>query len=220
MIEIFFVSFLVALTGALSPGPVLTFTVYKSLQGKKGYMAGLFISLGHASLELGLLTLILLGASVIFQNVIILIIIGIAGGILLMLYGILTIRSVYKREYDIDFSLKNENIKGFQGNSFLGGIVTSLSNPYWIGWWITVGLGIMVQFNLLTFKNPLGIILFYLGHELGDLIWFGPISIFVFLGAKSLNSKVYKYVLIGCGLFMLIFGGILLFRTILFPPSV
>ena len=55
MIDIFLISFLVALTGALSPGPVLTFTVYKSLQGKKGYLAGFLITLGHAVLELILL---------------------------------------------------------------------------------------------------------------------------------------------------------------------
>jgi len=220
MIEIFFFSFLIALTGALSPGPVLTFTIYKSLQGKKGYMAGFLISLGHASLELGLLTLILLGAYAIFQNIIILTIIGIIGGILLIIFGIMTMKSVYKKEYDIDFSIKDENIKGFQGNSFLGGIITSLSNPFWIGWWVTIGLSWLAHFNLLNFNNPLGLILFYLGHELGDLIWFGPISIFIYLGGRSLNPKVYKYVLIMCGLFMMMIGSYLLLNTIFDPPRV
>lgn len=220
MIEIFFFSFLIALTGALSPGPVLTFTIYKSLQGKKGYMAGFLISLGHASLELGLLTLILLGAYAIFQNIIILTIIGIIGGILLIIFGIMTMKSVYKKEYDIDFSIKDENIKGFHGNSFLGGIITSLSNPFWIGWWVTIGLSWLAHFNLLNFNNPLGLILFYLGHELGDLIWFGPISIFIYLGGRSLNPKVYKYVLIMCGLFMIVIGSYLLLNTIFDPPRV
>ncbi len=220
MIEIFIVSFLVALTGALSPGPVLTFTIYKSLQGKKGYMAGLLISLGHASLELGLLTLILLGAYVFFQHLIVLLVIGIVGGILLISYGLLTIRSVYRREYNVDFSMKNEDIKGFQGNSFLGGIITSLSNPFWIAWWITIGLGWLGFFNLLNFQNPLGLILFYLGHELGDLIWFGPISVFIFLGGRSLNLRVYKYVLITCGIFMILIGSYLLLNTLFNPPNV
>ena len=51
MIEILTISFLVALTGALSPGPVLTFTIYKSLKSKVGYLAGFLITLGHAVLE-------------------------------------------------------------------------------------------------------------------------------------------------------------------------
>ena len=220
MIEIFVFSFLIALTGALSPGPVLTFTIYKSLQGKKGYMAGFLISLGHASLELGLLTLIILGAYAIFQNIFVLTFIGIIGGVLLMIFGILTMRSVYRKEYDIDFSIKNEKVKGFQGNSFLGGIITSLSNPFWIAWWVSIGLGWLAYFDLLNFNNPLGLLLFYLGHEMGDLIWFGPISIFVFLGGRSLNPKVYKYTLIICGLFMIIIGSYLILNTIFDPPSV
>ena len=220
MIDIFLISFLVALTGALSPGPVLTFTVYKSLQGKKGYLAGFLITLGHALLELILLIFILLGGKIFFQNLFILIVIGIVGGLILVLYGVFTIKTVYNKEYSVDFDITEEDIKGYQGNSFIGGIITSLSNPYWIGWWVTTGLALMASFNLINFENPVGIVLFFLGHELGDLVWFAPISIFVFLGGKSLNPKIYKYVLIVCGGFMVFFGGYLFLRTIFFPPTV
>ena len=219
MIDIFFISFLVALTGALSPGPVLTFTVYKALQGKKGYLAGLLITLGHAVLELILLIFILLGGTILFQNLIVLIIIGIVGGSILVLYGVFTIKTVYNKEYSVDFDITEEDIKGYQGNSFIGGIITSLSNPYWIGWWVTTGLALMTSFNLINFENPVGIVLFFLGHELGDVAWFFPVSIFVFLGGKSLNPKIYKYVLIVCGVFMVFFGSFLVFRTIFFPPT-
>jgi len=220
MIDIFLISFLVALTGALSPGPVLTFTVYKSLQGKNGYLAGFFITLGHALLELILLIFILLGGKILFQNLIVLIVIGIVGGFILTLYGVFTIKTVYNKEYSVDFDITEEDIKGYQGNSFIGGIITSLSNPYWIGWWVTTGLALMASFHLINFENPVGIALFFVGHELGDLIWFWPISIFVFLGGKSLNPKIYKYVLIICGVFMVFFGGFLVIRTIFFPPTV
>ena len=220
MIEIFFISFLVALTGALSPGPVLTFTVYKSLQGKKGYLAGLLITMGHALLELILFIFILLGGKILFQNLIILIIIGIVGGIILVFYGIFTIKAVYNKEYSVDFDITEEDIKGYHGNSFVGGIITSLSNPYWIGWWVTTGLALMASFNLINFENPIGLILFFLGHQLGDVAWFVPVSIFVFLGGKSLNPKIYKYVLIICGVFMVFFGGYLIIRTIFFPPTI
>jgi len=37
MIEIFGISFIVALTGALFPGPVLTFTIYKSFKSKNPF---------------------------------------------------------------------------------------------------------------------------------------------------------------------------------------
>ncbi|MFX1310396.1 MAG: LysE family transporter [Promethearchaeota archaeon] len=219
MFEIFLFSFLIALTGALSPGPVLTFTIYKSLNEKRGYLAGFFIILGHATLELALIILLLLGAYLFFQNIIVLTVIGIIGGIFLVIFGNLVIRDVYKGNYRIDFSISEEDIKGFKGNSFLGGIIVSISNPFWTLWWAVIGLSFMINFNI-SFNNPTGLLLFYLGHELGDFVWYIPISIFVYLGGKSINPQIFKYVLISCGVFMIGFGIYLALNIILFPPRI
>ena len=219
MFEIFLFSFLIALTGALSPGPVLTFTIYKSLNEKRGYLAGFFIILGHATLELALITLLLLGAYLFFQNLIVLTVIGIVGGILLVILGCLVIRNVYKGKYKIDFSVSEEDIKSFKGNSFLGGIYISLSNPFFLIWWSIIGLSFMLNFNI-NFDNPMGLLLFYLGHELGDFVLYIPISIFVYLGGRSINLNVFKYVLIGCGAFMIGFGIYLALNIVFFPPEI
>ena len=218
MFEIFIFSLLIALTGALSPGPVLTFTIYKSLNNKRGYLTGFFIILGHATLELVLITLLLLGAYLFFQNIVVLTVIGIVGGIFLVIFGCLVIRDVYKGKYEIDFSVSEDDIKGFKGNSFLGGIYISLSNPFFLMWWAIIGLSFMLNFDI-NFDNPMGLLLFYLGHELGDFIWYIPISIFAYYGGKSINLKVYKYILIGCGLFMIGFGLYLAMNIIVFPPK-
>lgn len=217
MIEIFIFSFLIALTGALAPGPLLTFTIYKSAQ-KRGYLSGFFIILGHATLEFALICLLLLGASLFFQNILFLTIISIVGGIFLVIFGILVIRDTYKKDLTINFEVTEEDIKGYKGNSFLGGIIVSLSNPFWTLWWAVIGLSFMINFNI-SFDNPTGLLLFYLGHELGDFAWYVPLSIFVYLGGKSLDPKVFKYVLYGCGIFMIGFGIYLTFNIILFPPE-
>ena len=217
MIEIFVFSFLIALTGALAPGPVLTFTIYKSVQ-KRGYLAGFFIMLGHATLEFALICLLLLGASLFFQNVLFLTTIGIVGGIFLVIFGILVIKDTYKKDFAIDFEITEEDIKGYKGNSFLGGIIVSLSNPFWTLWWAVIGLSFMINFNI-SFENPTGLLLFYLGHELGDFAWYVPLSIFVYYGGKSLNPKIFKAVLYGCGIFMIGFGIYLAFNILLFPPE-
>lgn len=218
MIEILTISFIVALTGALSPGPVLTFTIYKSINSKKGYLAGFFIVLGHASLEFVLILLLLLGASLLFQNLVFLMILGIVGGTCLVLFGILSIRDVYRKQYELNFNVTDENLKKFKGNSFIGGIFYSITNPYWEFWWAVAGLTIMIDLNI-SFKNPIGLLIFFIGHELGDFVWYIPISIFVYFGGKSLNPRVYKYILIGCGLFMIIFGIYLSVNTVIFPPK-
>jgi threonine/homoserine/homoserine lactone efflux protein len=96
MIRIFIFSFLVALTGASTPGPLLTFTIYKSLKQKKGYLAGIFIILGHATVEFILIFILLSGASLIFQNLIFLTLIGIIGGLFLIIFGFLVVREQSK----------------------------------------------------------------------------------------------------------------------------
>ena len=218
MIEIFIFSFLIALTGAMAPGPVLTFTIYKSVQ-KRGYLAGFFIILGHATLEFGIICLLLLGASLFLRDILILTIIGVVGGIFLVIFGILVIRDTIKNPLKFDFqSIEEADIKGFKGNSFLGGIYISLSNPFFLMWWAIIGLSFMINFGI-SFENPTGLLLFFLGHELGDLAFYIPISIFVYIGGKSLNPKVFKYVLIGCGIFMIGFGIFLAINIIIFPPE-
>ncbi|MBY9017468.1 MAG: LysE family transporter, partial [Candidatus Lokiarchaeota archaeon] len=174
------------------PGPMLTFTIYKSINQKRGYLAGIYIILGHATIELIFIIVLLAGALLLFQNILILTIIGIVGGILLVVYGFLVIKNVFITNISIEF--ENSQHKGFKGNSFLGGIIVSVSNPYWEIWWIVTGLGFLISYNV-SFANPLGLLLFFLGHELGDAVWYLPISTFAYFGGKSLNPKIFKYIL-------------------------
>ncbi|MHA2287915.1 MAG: LysE family transporter [Promethearchaeota archaeon] len=218
MLDIFILSFLVALTGALSPGPLLTFTIYKSLRRKRGYLASLYILLGHATLEFALIIALLAGASFFLRNIIFLTFIGIIGGILLVIYGIVAIRGVLKTDFEDEYALEGNVIKGYKGNSFVGGILVSLSNPFWTFWWAVIGLSLMVNLSI-TLLNPLKMLTFFLGHELGDIIWYFPLSLFVYYGGKSLNPKIYKYVLIACGVFMIAFGIYLAFNIVFNPPS-
>ncbi len=219
MLRIFLFSFLVALTGALTPGPLLTFTIYKSLKQKKGYLAGIFIILGHATLEFILIIILLAGASLLFQNLLFLTLIGIIGGLFLIIFGFLVVKDTIKADLNVDFNLRDNSLKGYKGNSFIGGIIVSLSNPYWTFWWAVIGLGFLVNFNI-TFATPIELLVFFIGHELGDMVWYLPISTFVYLGGKSLNPKIYKYVLVVCAGFMLVFGFYLILNILLFPPQV
>ena len=216
MFDLFIFSFLVALTGALSPGPLLTFTIYKSIKKKRGYLEAVYILLGHATIELVLILALLAGASFFIQNIIFLTVVGIIGGIFLVIFGILVIRDVLKTDVNIEFD--NSHHKGFKGNSYIGGIIVSLSNPYWEFWWAIIGLGFLISYNI-SFANPIGLLLFFLGHELGDIVWYLPISIIAYLGRKSLNPKIFKYVLIVCGAFMVIFGTYLAINIIFNPPT-
>ena len=63
---IFISSFIIALSGALMPGPVLTITISEST--KRGFIAGPLIVLGHAILEISLLVLLVLGFADLINN--------------------------------------------------------------------------------------------------------------------------------------------------------
>ena len=211
---IFSFSFLVALTGAMSPGPLLTYTIIKSVQAKKrGYLMGLWIIIGHAILEMVIIIFLLLGFSFVLQNIIVVRSIGIIGGLILIGFGASIIRDVYRGSVSTSFLDSAESSEGKPastensrlGNPILGGIVVSMTNPYWWVWWATIGFAFIIQFDI-SFRQWPNLIAFFLGHEAGDLIWYIIVSTLAFLGLRHLNKKVYYGILIICGIFMILFG--------------
>jgi len=211
---IFSFSFLVALTGAMSPGPLLTYTIIKSVKtSKHGYLMGLWIVMGHAILEMGIIILLLFGFSFVLKNITVVRIIGVTGGLILMLFGASIIRDIFNGNISTDFlhsqdgSNKNpESIenKGLE-NPIIGGIMVSMSNPYWWVWWATIGFAFMIQFNI-SFKKWPNLLAFFLGHEAGDLIWYLIVSTLAFFGLRHMNPKAYYGILKFCAIFMILFG--------------
>jgi threonine/homoserine/homoserine lactone efflux protein len=211
---IFSFSFLVALTGAMSPGPLLTYTIIKAAKtSKRGYLMGLWIIAGHALLEMVIIIFLLMGFSFILKNIIIVRIIGVAGGVILVGFGMSIARDIYLGKIPTDFLQSSagqeddtspfEN-KGLE-NPVIGGIMVSMSNPYWWVWWATIGFAFMIQFDI-SFRQWPKLLAFYLGHEAGDLLWYLIISTLSFFGLRHLNKKVYYGVLAVCALFMILFG--------------
>lgn len=114
---IFFSSLAVAFSGAMMPGPLLTYTIRQSLQ--RGPYSGLVIISGHALLEAALIILIFLGVDVILQSTNAQITIGIAGGLLLIYMGADMLISALKKRVSIDLNSKNAKT----GNMLLSGIL-------------------------------------------------------------------------------------------------
>ena len=217
---VFSFSFLVALTGAMAPGPLLTYTIIKSVQsGRRGYLMGLWIITGHAILEMGIIIFLLLGFSFVLQNIIVVRTIGVAGGALLVYFGLSIIRDIRRGNiptYFLNSCNSSDNDLQDRGHSspktnknldnpIVGGIVVSMSNPYWWVWWATIGFAFMVQFDI-SFRQWPRLLAFFIGHEAGDLIWYLFVSILSFFGLRYFNKKVYCGILVCCGIFMILFG--------------
>lgn len=225
---IFSFSFLVALTGAMSPGPLLTYTIIKSVKtSRRGYLMGVWIIAGHAMLELGIVIILMLGFSFVLKNQIVVRTIGVVGGIILVYLGISIVRDVYLGNIPTDFlscsdpktasegygsAAPNPKVlntdklrdKGLE-NPIVGGIIVSMSNPYWWVWWATIGLAFMIQFDISAKQWPRAVA-FFLGHETGDLLWYLLVSTLSFFGLRRLNRKAYYGILALCGIFLILFG--------------
>jgi threonine/homoserine/homoserine lactone efflux protein len=153
------------------------------------------------------------GLSFALKNILVVRGIGIVGGAILLAFGVSVIRDVYQGTISASFlSSPERNTPGhapddtrIMENPVLGGMVVSMSNPYWWVWWATIGLAFMVQFDI-SFTHWPSLVAFFLGHEAGDLAWYLAVSVLAFFGLRRLNTKVYSAVLICCGGFMILFG--------------
>ncbi len=189
-------SFLVALSGALMPGPLLTVTVGEA--ARRGFWAGPLIIAGHALLELALVLLLLVGLGAWLNRPVILGTVGVLGAGMLGWMGLMTLKAA--RLGRLELEAKN----GGGLNPVAAGVLMSAANPYWLIWWLTIGLG-YVMFSM---KYGLaGVALFYLGHILADFAWYTLVSGAVAGGRRFISDGLYRGFLAGCGVFLVGFGG-------------
>jgi len=83
------------------------------------------------------------------------------------------------------------------------GVIASISNPYWILWWTTIGLGYLVAAMKLGVG---GVIIFFLGHITADFAWYSIVSLGVSRGKALIKDKPYQMIIRLCGLLLLGFG--------------
>jgi threonine/homoserine/homoserine lactone efflux protein len=195
--SLFSIGFILGLTGAMAPGPLLTITIGES--AKRGGIVGPMVVLGHGILEFLLLVLIIFGLGSILNNKIIFSIIAFAGGIILIYMGYGTIKGLKDYQLSATSSVSQKGL-----HPVISGIVVSLSNPYWFIWWITIGMGYVMFARGLGIK---GVLAFFIGHILSDLVWYSFISYGIQFGGKFFSLKVIKAILLICSIFLIFFGG-------------
>ncbi len=194
-ITLFVTSFIVALSGAIMPGPLLTVTISESSQ--RGLMTGPLLIAGHALLELALVLALLMGLAPLLKMAPVFIIIALAGSVVLLWMGIGMLKSLPAMTLVADSS-------GAGGkNLILTGILMSLVNPYWSIWWATIGLGYMLH----SMKaGTMGVVAFFTGHILGDLFWYAAVSTAVWKGRRLLSDRGYRILIATCAIFLIVFS--------------
>ncbi len=204
LLTIFISSFVVALSGAMMPGTLLTVTISES--SRRGMVAGPLLILGHGILEMALLIGILLGLAPLFQNEWFFTFVSVAGGSILLWMAFGMFRSLPS----LSLSLQVGQEK--RGNLILTGILMSAANPYWIIWWATIGLGYILRSKE---YGMTGILVFFSGHLLADLAWYALISAAVGKGRSFFSDRIYRGVIGACASFLVFFAGYLLYGVVL-----
>ena len=199
LIFLFWSSFVVALSGALMPGPVLTATISEVM--KRGFKAGPLIVAGHAILEICLLVAVVAGLGPWITRNVMMGVLGIGGGGLLVLMGI-QMAVTARKAADVAVASTADPRTAIRG-PVLTGILTSVSNPYWAIWWATIGL----NYAALALKSGLaGLSSFYTGHILADLVWYSIIAAAVASGRKICPRPVYAALIAICGVVLVGLG--------------
>ncbi|PLX88761.1 MAG: lysine transporter LysE [Desulfuromonas sp.] len=189
-------SFMLGLSGAMMPGPLLTLTISEA--ARRGMRAGPLLILGHALLEALLVALLLIGLADLVQRPLVFGIVGLCGGAMLlwmgggMLYGLPSLT--------LDLS-QTSTRKGLP--PVISGGLVSLANPYFTLWWATVGIGYL---TVTSDRGWQGGLVFYLFHILADLFWYCLVAFSVSRGRHLLTDRPYRILIGGCALFLLAFG--------------
>jgi threonine/homoserine/homoserine lactone efflux protein len=196
LITIFCTSFVLALSGALMPGPLMTVTVSES--SWRGASTGPLMIFGHGLLELALVIALISGLAPILVRNDVFIFISLTGGAVLLWMGISMLRGLSQLSLDCRPADEKKS-----RNLVVMGIVLSAVNPYWLLWWASIGLGYIM--HSLKF-GMLGVAAFFLGHILADLAWYGLISFGITKGQHLFSDNSYRKLIGGCAVFLILFS--------------
>lgn len=188
---------LVTASGALAPGPLFFATV--SYGARSGVRSGLIFSVAHTFVEFTLIMFLALGLLTVASEPLVKLIIGVAGGVALIIFGVTQIWNATRIQV-------NEHMQHIASHKhlFIVGIVFTGLNPYFILWWLTVGAQLIIV--ALEFAALLGVLFMYLCHVWMDYVWLTIVAYFAKKGSNVLGSKGYRILTGIFGIILIYFG--------------
>lgn len=219
-------AFVIGFSGAMMPGPLLTVTIGES--ARRGFIAGPLITIGHAVLELALILALAGGLSFFLTRGEVVRAIAVVGGAFLVYMGWGMYRDA--RAGRVSLPVKGRVAGGgaplgeqaaapaepaagvlqeHRGlHPVFAGVLVSLANPTWILWWATIGLSFI---TLALQSGYAGLASFFTGHILADLTWYSLVAAAIAGGRRFINDRVYRGILVACGVFLVGLGGYFLY---------
>ncbi|MDN5346792.1 MAG: hypothetical protein PWP65_356 [Clostridia bacterium] len=183
----------------MMPGPLLMVTVNES--SRRGALAGPLVVLGHGLLELALVLALTLGLGLFLSKPLVGRSTAVVGGAVLLWMGWAMLRGAISGKVTLELAGKKEELK--RPSFWLpvaAGAVTSLANPYWLLWWVTIGAAFVAQ----AWRYGIGgLTSFFAGHICSDLLWYSLVALAVAAGRRFIGAKIYSILIAGCGIFLM-----------------
>jgi threonine/homoserine/homoserine lactone efflux protein len=202
---IFASSFVIGLSGAMMPGPLLAVTIRHA--SKRGAAAAALLVLGHAVLEGALVGLLLFGVTDWFRGDAAVTAIALLGSAMLLWMAGGMIREVRTLRLEAPGAGGALPAGGAAPSGWLrpvvDGVVTSASNPYWSLWWATIGIGYLL---LSRGQGWRGVAAFFTGHVLSDLAWYLFVGSAVSAGRGRFTDRMYRGLVGACAAFLVFFA--------------
>lgn len=184
----------ISASGVLSPGPLFTANIFYGLKG--GAKAGLKMAYGHTLVEFPLVILLGLGAFSLeaipeFRTYI-----AIIGALGLFVFAGIQLKQIFKNSV--------EPINGPKHGPFLAGILLSAFNPFFIIWWLTIGLKLIS--DALIYWSFWGILIMFLLHIWMDYVWLSSTALVSSKISKILSNRNFKVLVAGLSVVLVYFG--------------
>lgn len=187
----------VTASGALAPGPLFfTAVAHGTRSGARG---GLAFSVGHSIIEFSLVLLLALGLLSFATEPTVKIVIGVVGGIALLVFGVFQIRETLASR-----AAKFNKGGASSRNPLLLGLVFTGLNPYFILWWLFIGVKLIL--DSLAFASLAGVVLMYFAHVWMDYAWLTAVAYLAKKGTDIVGSKGYRILMIAFALILIYFG--------------
>jgi threonine/homoserine/homoserine lactone efflux protein len=187
----------VGFSGAMMPGPVTTLIITES--ARRGFIAGPLITIGHVLLEMVMVVALVFGLGDLLKQNMVAGVVGLLGGLFLLWMGWGIVSGAWTGKISLDLSQTRASTSRL-GNPVIAGVLTSVSNPYWLLWWAIVGATALSHFSAFGLG---GIVAFYIGHTLADWVWNNLVAFVVASGRRLMTDRMYRGILVVCGAFLI-----------------
>ena len=185
---------IVSASGVMSPGPLFAANITYGL--KQGTKAGIKIAIGHSIVELPLV--ILLGIGIFSLEIFpeFKTIISILGAITLFVFAFMQIKSTLKKNKKSETKLKQGPI--------ITGVLLSALNPFFIIWWLTIGLKLIS--DAMAIWAFVGILIVFVLHVWMDFVWLGSTAFLISKSKKIISNTNYKIIMLALSVILIYFG--------------